>query len=286
MVARVLFPLTRVIDFGNVSTSTHSSYCAGDYVTMIITGGLPRLLYWQLCCIIVITGSFAALLVCWLGGLVDIPTSVSIGTDGVLAGMGWAALSIWLGPDCTDTVLPTVCCLWDYTLSFHKLTSFLTEQFKMKRYTKGKRVGKRFDENLRLGLGCYSLPNGHVVRPCAPCTLINANRMPSRKHTGRDTAVCLSRVKSTTLGHGCVPRPCEVCTYFREFNLPHGLSTRACPKRHGRVNDTAYPYGRVIPQSRKPGRRGGESSDCLSTKLPSDPILDMHTAIATLQHLV
>ncbi|KHG15068.1 hypothetical protein F383_17627 [Gossypium arboreum] len=36
--------------------------------------------------------------------------------------------------------------------------------------------------------------------------------MPSSEHTGRDTAVCLSRVKDTALGHGRVPRPCEVCT--------------------------------------------------------------------------
>ncbi|KHG14080.1 Osmotin-like protein TPM-1 [Gossypium arboreum] len=37
-------------------------------------------------------------------------------------------------------------------------------------------------------------------------------RMPSSKHMGRDTGVCLCRVKGMALGHGHVPRPCEVCT--------------------------------------------------------------------------
>ncbi|KHG09878.1 hypothetical protein F383_15440 [Gossypium arboreum] len=36
--------------------------------------------------------------------------------------------------------------------------------------------------------------------------------MPSSKHKGRDTSVCLCCVKSTTLVHGRVHRPCEVCT--------------------------------------------------------------------------
>ncbi|KHF97259.1 Leucine-rich repeat-containing 16B [Gossypium arboreum] len=44
--------------------------------------------------------SFAAILVCWLGGSIDIPTGVLVGTGGVLAGMGWVALCIY-----TDTIL-------------------------------------------------------------------------------------------------------------------------------------------------------------------------------------
>ncbi|KHG03528.1 hypothetical protein F383_26661 [Gossypium arboreum] len=36
--------------------------------------------------------------------------------------------------------------------------------------------------------------------------------MPSSKHMGRDTVVCLSHVKDIASGHGRVPRLCKVCT--------------------------------------------------------------------------
>ncbi|KHG27484.1 putative ATP-dependent RNA helicase A [Gossypium arboreum] len=58
----------------------------------------------------------------------------------------------------------------------------------------------------------HGLPYGRVIWPCVPCTLIRLNRMPSSKHTSKDTAMCLSRVKDMTSGHGRVPRPCEVYT--------------------------------------------------------------------------
>ncbi|KHG21238.1 UDP-N-acetylmuramoylalanine--D-glutamate ligase [Gossypium arboreum] len=69
MDARDSFPLTRVIDFRNVSTSTHSRCVITTLILLLIN-----------------SQSFAVILVCWLGGSIDIPTGVLVGKGGVLAG--------------------------------------------------------------------------------------------------------------------------------------------------------------------------------------------------------
>ncbi|KHG10032.1 hypothetical protein F383_13681 [Gossypium arboreum] len=68
---------------------------------LLILVALPHLLFWQLCCDI-ITSSFAAILVCKLGGSIYIHTWC-------VGWYGWCADWIWMGCivaclHCTDTI--------------------------------------------------------------------------------------------------------------------------------------------------------------------------------------